>query len=388
MSLYRQAAQAQWTVPFLLAKPESGILDWDCIDSQLECISALRDCPQDPRWHAEGDVHIHTQMVCTALTSLEDWRTLPPVERSIVLAAALFHDIGKPHCTQTQDDGTITSKGHARHGTQIVRGLMYREDMAPLSVREAICATVRHHGLPLLFMEKTSPQRAVIEASQTVSCQWLALVAKADVLGRECVDKNELLERIALFEDFCAENRCLTAPRTFASDHSRFVYFQKEDASPEYAAYDDCKFDVVLISGLPAAGKDHWIRENLPGFELISLDLLRTEMNIRPEDEQGPVVARAKELAREHARAARSFVWNATNISRQMRSQLIRLVAGYKARIRIVYLETPYQELLRRNTQRPTKVPSGVIERLIDKLEIPDPTEAHTVSWHLTAIMG
>jgi predicted kinase len=131
---------------------------------------------------------------------------------------------------------------------------------------------------------------------------------------------------------------------------------------PNYAAFDDTRFDVVLMSGLPGAGKDYWIREYLPDWTVISLDELRQAMNISPKDDQGAVGERARAIAKDYMRAEKSFVWNATNLSRQLRSSLINLFSAYQARIRIVYLEVSWEELLRRNHSRAANVPEAVIE--------------------------
>ena len=66
------------------------------------------------------------------------------------------------------------------------------------------------------------------------------------------------------------------------------------------------------MSGMPGVGKDHWIREHLPGWPMISLDKLREEMNIAPIDEQGAVLQAAKTRAKEYLRTGQDFVWNAT----------------------------------------------------------------------------
>jgi tRNA uridine 5-carbamoylmethylation protein Kti12 len=62
-----------------------------------------------------------------------------------------------------------------------------------------------------------------------------------------------------------------------------------------------------------------------------------------------------------------------------MRQQLINFFAAYQARIRIVYLEVPLEEILQRNRSRPAAVPEAVIQKLAARLDIPDITEAHQV---------
>ena len=102
-------------------------------------------------------------------------------------------------------------------------------------------------------------------------------------------------------------------------------------------------------------------------------------MGIDPEDPQGPVAQRARELARIHLRKATRFVWNATNISQQLRERCIGLAADYHARVTLVGLEAPKDVVHARNRARPAPVPAVVIDRLADRWEAVDPTEAHTV---------
>jgi predicted kinase len=74
-------------------------------------------------------------------------------------------------------------------------------------------------------------------------------------------------------------------------------------------------------------------------------------------------------------------VWNATNLSRPLQAQCIQLFAGYHARLHIVYVEVPEERLFRQNRQRQAPVPQAVLERLLDRWEVPDRTEAHRVEW-------
>jgi hypothetical protein len=69
------------------------------------------------------------------------------------------------------------------------------EAAPPFAVRETITAMVRYHGLPRMFIEKPGPERAVIEASMMLRCDQLALLARADVVGRICPDTRDLLDR-------------------------------------------------------------------------------------------------------------------------------------------------------------------------------------------------
>jgi predicted kinase len=377
-------SQQAWSFPFCPVPP-SWALDWESLQAQFSWLRAMEGVPQSPVFHAEGDVLIHTHNVVEALIRLEEWRNLPVQERELLFASTLLHDIGKPASTKIDESGHISSRGHAQRGEFMVRQLLWLgQELAeplPFGPRESIASMVRLHGLPLQFLHWAKPERAIIAASQRVRMDHIALLAEADVKGRICFDANELLERIALFRELCKECLCYNNPRQFPDAYSRFLYFQREGRDPNYTAYDDTEFEVVLMSGLPGVGKDTWIRQHLADRPVIALDALRKKLKIVAEDEQGPVVAAAKEQAREWLRKKQSFVWNATNVTRMMRQQLIELFLSYNARVRIVYLDAPFNTILQRNRNRQNSIPEQAIYKLLSKLEVPTLTEAHQVDW-------
>jgi predicted kinase len=250
-----------------------------------------------------------------------------------------------------------------------------------IRMREAIVALVRHHGLPLYFVDRTDPYRAVIEAATTTRLDWASVVAEADVRGRIWGGQSELLDRIAMFQDFAAESKCLHGPYEFPTDHTRFMFFRKPGVSPDVEYYDDSQFTVTLVCGLPASGKDTWIRQNLHEIPVISLDDVRAQLHVLPVNNQGRVVYEARERARQFLRRGQSFAWNATNTSRMVRRQLVDLFTSYRAKVRIVYVETSINELNRRNRNRTISVPNNVIERLRRRLDVPDATEATHLDW-------
>ena len=51
---------------------------------------------------------------------------------------------------------------------------------------------------------------------------------------------------------------------------------------------------------------------------------------------------------------------------------------------RIVYVETAWRELLCRNRVRSAPVPEAVLQRLAEKLEVPDLTEGHDLEYEVT----
>lgn len=360
-------------------------IDWTDIESSYSWIQDMKGVPQDHEWHAEGDVFTHTKMVVEALISLAEFKCLPDQDKHILFTSALFHDIEKRSTTTTEEiDGKIriVSPRHAKKGEFTARKILYTNIPTPFQVREQITKLVRLHGLPLWAIQKTDPNKEVILASLQVNTQHLSILAKADILGRICNDQDEILLRIELFNELCKDNNCFGNPKLFPSHYGRFLYLNKPNTSPDYIPFDDLKFDVIIMSALPGSGKDTYIHKNF-NLPILSLDDIRRKHKIDPTNKKknGQVIQMGIERAKELLRTKTSFVFNATNISNDMRNKWISLFTDYRARVKIYYLEVPYKTLLSQNNNREYKVPENIINSMINKLEIPTEKEAHEVKY-------
>ena len=376
-----------WRIPGCPEPPEWRV-DFAALCELFPWLVPLGECPQDPFFHAEGDVLTHLGMVLAELAALPAFRELPEADRHIVFAGTLLHDIAKPDCTRVEPDGRVRSPGHAVKGVYQARRIL-TDDPAfgplgtPFGVREQILALVRWHGLPGNYLEKPDPLRVAITAAMTARMDLLAILAEADHRGRIVRVADDTLTRINLFPAFCAECGVWDGPREFASDHARFMYFRTPTAHPTIDLYDDSKCEVVVLSGLPGSGKDTWAATHAGEREVISLDQIRGELDVDPGDNQSEVVAAAYDRAKMLLRRSEPFVWNATNVSRILRGKVIDLCAAYGARVRVVYLEPPIPLIRDRNGGRVKKVPTRVWEHLFDKLDVPTEAEAHAVDYRV-----
>ena len=59
------------------------------------------------------------------------------------------------------------------------------------------------------------------------------------------------------------------------------------------------------------------------------------------------------------------------------------LFITYKAYVKIVYVEVPYHKLHLQNKGREAVVPKNAVDKLVAKLEVPAPWEAHEVSYYI-----
>ncbi len=349
-------------------------------------LNRLKGVLQNPEYHAEGDVYQHTSLVCQKLMLHPDWQELEDRQQELLFLAAMFHDIGKAICTKLQD-GVWTSPKHAMVGEQEFRRYAYRNnDTLGLlwEEREITAKLIRYHGLPVWLFSKRRPEFDMIKAAESIPLHRLYLLSRADAKGRKGVSKDRLLEHVELFADYAKELGIWENPYPFSGPYTKFQYFRRPDLWQGAELFDQTEFEVLLMSGLPLAGKDTWIAKHGEGRAVISLDEIREEYGISPSKKSDKVVQIAMERAKNLLRKKEPFIWNGTNLIQETRQKLVGLFAGYGARVQIIYVEAAYKELYQRNQKRERYIPENVLERMIDKLEIPAPWEAY----HVRVIQG
>lgn len=343
--------------------------------SQFPVIEGLKGVLQSPEFHSEGDVFIHTQMVCETLLSSTLWQSLNDELKDIVFLATLLHDIGKIDTTKIVN-GKITSMGHSQRGAKMARKILFELNV-PFEKREHIVTLIRHHQIPFWILERDNSEQLIQKISQTVRCDLLTHLATCDAKGRIANDTTAIIENVQLFEELASSQTCLNAPFPFASNFGRLLYFKDKWTVPSHAPYEDFTCKMIIMSGLPGAGKDTWIHKNHPNTPVVSLDHLRRTHNVLPTDNQGHIIQMAKEHAKQYLRKGTSFIWNATNLQESTRSTLVDLALNYKAEPHIVYVEANYQTLMQQNQNRDYSVPQNVMSQFINhRWDVPKPYEA------------
>ena len=355
-----------------------SVIDW--AESQPWC-QAMQACAQDTKWHSEGDVWTHTQMVMHELPQLDPWSDLSPHERSVLVFTALFHDIAKPLTTQIDPaTGNVVSPKHAVKGEHLARTIL-RDCGCDLATREEIARMVRYHGRPVFLMHKNDPTREVVRHSWLVNNRLLHLFTLADFRGRRAKKNTRLEEDLQFWKIAAKEAGCYDQPYRFASEHARFLFFRQTNPNLHYVPHENFSCQVTVMAGLPGSGKDRWLAEHRSELPIVSLDEIRGELMIDPTDNQGKVIQTAREACRRHLRAGTSFAYNATNTMHMTRGRWLDLFADYGARIELVYLEPPFDVLYRQNKSRNAVVPEAIIRRLADKLEPPTWAEVHQLTF-------
>jgi predicted kinase len=145
--------------------------------------------------------------------------------------------------------------------------------------------------------------------------------------------------------------------------------------------FDPTWGEVILLCGLPGTGKDTFIKKYYPNFKVISLDNIRREHKIKPTENQGEVYVIAKEMAKEYLRNQSPFIFNATNFTKLTRETQIDLFHQYSAKVKVIFLETSWEENIKRDKNRRYEVSEKIIDEMLAKLEMAEDFEAETVEW-------
>ncbi|MGE0704951.1 MAG: CCA tRNA nucleotidyltransferase, partial [Vicinamibacterales bacterium] len=174
----------------LAAKPSIGLslaLDLGVVEKLFPELFALSGCPQEPEWHPEGDVWVHTlQVVDQARKRIDD---LPRPQQIAVMLGAVCHDLGKPSTTAFLD-GRIRSIDHEEQGVPPATALLDRLNVHSIDgydVRRQVLGFTAQHLKPGMWFKTRDEvgDGAFRRLAQKVDLELLARLAKADCLGRE-----------------------------------------------------------------------------------------------------------------------------------------------------------------------------------------------------------
>jgi tRNA nucleotidyltransferase (CCA-adding enzyme) len=149
-------------------------------------LEALAGCPQEPEWHPEGDVWVHTLLVIDQARLRIDDLAYP--QQIAVMLGAVCHDLGKPPTTAFVN-GRIRSLDHEEQGVAPAAALLDRLNVHSLQgydVRRQVLGIVANHLKPGMFAKAVPPvgDGAFRRLAHKVDLELLARVARSDCEGR------------------------------------------------------------------------------------------------------------------------------------------------------------------------------------------------------------
>jgi len=188
----------------------------------------LAETQQEPEWHPEGDVWIHTLMTIDEAAKIIQRERLESDKALTVLLATLCHDLGKPLVTEHKD-GRIKSHGHEAAGEEPTKKFLATIGIDNLT-RDKVVKLVTNHLVPTMFYIEDQVRsnqisdgaiRRLAQRIHPATIQELVLISEADHLGRGTFDP-EIREQLLLPADqFPAREWLLARARTLEVEASR-----------------------------------------------------------------------------------------------------------------------------------------------------------------------
>lgn len=230
-------------------------------------VAALDGLPQDPEWHPEGDVLVHTGHCLDALVQLPFWREGDAAVRRVLSFAVLGHDFGKATTTvRAERRGAMrwTSPGHEAAGGPIAEAFLRRIG-APQAIVETVPPLVvnhlaHHHGRQDFH---DSAVRRLARRLAPATIEQLVTVMEADHLGRPPRGSPETLQRIRQLQD-AAQRLALrdAAPRPLL--RGRHLQAAGLAPGPQFKPILDAAFEAQLDGAFAdEAGALVWLENYL-----------------------------------------------------------------------------------------------------------------------------
>lgn len=150
----------------------------------------LNSTIQEPEWHPEGDVWIHTLMVVDEAARIVRRENLEDDKALTILLAALCHDLGKPEVTEFRE-GRIKSIGHEAAGEEPARRFLTGLCIN-INIIDKVTRLVTNHLVTnSLYLEERKGNsitdgaiRRLAKRLHPATIQELVQVCEADHFGR------------------------------------------------------------------------------------------------------------------------------------------------------------------------------------------------------------
>jgi tRNA nucleotidyltransferase (CCA-adding enzyme) len=171
-------------------RPHQSLLVWQDqkVLAEIPELAALQGVPQDPRWHPEGDVWIHTVLVCEQAALIAKRDQLSAHERRVLLLAALCHDFGKPKTTFFER-ARWRSPRHAAVGVGVTTVFLERIGCPAVVCAEVLPLVQEHLAHINLCEPSVRAVKRLLNCLRPASFEQLARLVEADLGGRPPLPK-------------------------------------------------------------------------------------------------------------------------------------------------------------------------------------------------------
>lgn len=324
-------------------------------------------CGHSKQWHEEGSPLEHTKLVVGKMADECSWMGKDSETYLMMMAAALFHDIGKPNTTYWDEkDNDWHCKSHGAEGERIFRTMFMDEDIV---LREKIGFIIRYHMLLhsiLLKNEKSQENQCNLLIRGIVDYPFMMSLNRCDMYGSKNIQNT----------------------KEFIEDHQRKVYALFQKYNPFQLVYSRlCSVDkpnMYVMIGLPGSGKSTYAKELSENehIDIISRDSIRIDMGLCGEGEkcmgspqqEKEITEIVNNKIKEYIDKRQSFIIDNTSLKKKYRDEYKKYLDGFKDyNIIYVYVEAPSLE--DNFKRRDGMIKPSVIKAMWDGMEFPTLSE-------------
>jgi putative nucleotidyltransferase with HDIG domain len=353
----------------------------------IEELLPLEKTIQCTKWHGEGDVLAHTNLVIKEAYQL--CREISdPIKKANLYLAALLHDVGKPLTTEVHANGKITAYGHEQMGVHIARDFLkkYFTEFDYFR-REEILSLVEFHGQLKQFAKDEASPECYKRLSCSVNTEGVYKLEMADFRGRIAEDRASSPSVLEVFKAKCQEYGVFGKQYTFSGINlsnlavnairweilrGNLDEYTPSGISKVANLYSEIVPEFILLVGPPASGKTTY-RQNMSNFRVICMDDERQRLCGTPNDmsKNAEVFNNCFGVLNKEFKAKTNVCWDATSWTRKARRVLIDAARWHGYSITIVHFDFPLPVLLERNVVREKKVPENVVVGFYKRIESP-----------------
>lgn len=159
----------------------------------LSMLYTLKDAPQSPKHHPEGNVWNHTLLVIDMAAKMK----CHSKSEKVFMWAALLHDIGKPPTTKIKK-GRIISYDHDKIGAKMAEEFLsfFMDDTK--FIRD-VCMLVYYH-MHILYVTKKLSYADLEGLKKNTDIEEITLLGFCDRMGRTNADMEAEKENIEKFK--------------------------------------------------------------------------------------------------------------------------------------------------------------------------------------------
>ncbi len=363
-------------------------------------LERMASTKQNPRYHAEGSVLAHTELVVEKYFELSQQYDLNESDRKVLYWASVLHDTGKT-ITTVFENGRWRSPGHEKASIPIARNILAKQkDISP-EERQKILDLVRWHGFPLHWIQYQKGLDALKQLGTRTDLRLLGIFTTFDFHGRICEYQDETLDLIQNFQsrivpqaeyELGSYDELQRHYRGWNLRHKNAAWKALQmrkphlverlvEASP-YSDYQTFGKKVLFTIGPPLSGKTHFLTQHKPDLFRVELDTFGIDESLADDE----YLFARKLVEFKHSLTIflnryRHVALDGTNLNPKVRIKVMEMIRELEVEIEYLVFESHLEEILQRNQEQETPRDEKLLEERFRMFDLVHPWEAHSIAY-------